>query len=522
MDLMYMPSKARPVAHGKVRGIGAALLVAAIVLVTATIPRPTDWIPPSKPAVSPSAVLAGATMTPGDSAESAIDVAASDDSLAALQQRFESVIEAAAPAVVAISASAMQGDSEYLLGGETMNARKLTGLLDRTTRTVGTGFVIDRDGFIVTNEHVIGDAESIWVTMDNGRVHPAVVVGSDPRSDLAVLKIPAKNLAALQLAPAEPVRRGQWTLAIGNPFGLAVEGRMAASVGVVSATGRSLSSLSVKENRHYADMIQTTAQINPGNSGGPLLDLSGRVMAINTAVILPQKTMSGIGFAIPITPRLIATIDSLKQGCEVVYSYLGVTVSTPTVAERRSAGIQSDRGVRVRGVEESSPASGAGLCAGDWIVSIASTPVGNCDEFIELIGRQPLEQPCRIEIRRDGREQTLAAHLRKRLIRGTAITGQTQRLRWRGMLLGPIPAHWDFGRMPRPAHGLMVLAMTPDSPMGSQGVRPGSIIARIGSQPVNSILEAQEILWRCGGEECSVTLVEESGGSAASVVSARD
>jgi serine protease Do len=154
------------------------------------------------------------------------------------------------------------------------------------------------------------------------------VIGSDPRADLAVLKIPAAGMPVVKLAkPDQVIKRGQWTIAIGNPYGMAAEGEMAMSVGVVSATERSLPKLSSKEGRLYSNLIQTTAEINPGNSGGPLFNLAGEVIGINTAVILPQKQTNGIGFAIPVTDAFINHIEQLKAGREIVYGFLGVTVT---------------------------------------------------------------------------------------------------------------------------------------------------------------------------------------------------
>src|SRR5687768_16522572 len=223
-----------------------------------------------------------------------------------------------------------------------MNTEKLERVLARGTRMVGTGMVIDPDGYILTNEHVVGEAEQLWVTTDDKKVYPAMVIGSDPRADLAVLKIPARGLPAVTWADPAKIRRGQWTIAIGNPYGLAAEGEMCMSVGVVSAIGRSLPKLSGKEDRLYSDLIQTTAQINPGNSGGPLFDINGDVIGINAAVILPQKQTNGIGFVFPMCPRVLRIINHLKEGREVVYGYMGVRVSTATARERRQAGVKGD------------------------------------------------------------------------------------------------------------------------------------------------------------------------------------
>src|SRR5688500_5986337 len=287
-----------------------------------------------------------------------------------LQEQFEAVARNVSPAVVAISASDSPAGVDEPFDLEAVNPDKLAGRLDAVDRTVGTGFIVDPDGYIVTNDHVVAKAEQLWVTTDDRKVYPAIVVGSDPRADLAVLKIPASHLPVVTWGDGSSVKRGHWTIAIGNPYGLSAEGTMCMSVGVVSAVGRSLPKLSGKEDRLYSDLIQTTAVINPGNSGGPLFNLNGEVIGINTAVILPQKSTNGIGFAIPAGERVDRIIAKLKEGREVVYGYLGVKVSTPTARERRTAGVEGEAGAHVDSVEGDSPAADSGLRRGDVIVSV--------------------------------------------------------------------------------------------------------------------------------------------------------
>src|SRR5688572_20946379 len=281
--------------------------------------------------------------------------------LAGLQDRFQDVAKRISPSVVAISATDADFNFESAGRADELNPDRLASMLASADRTVGTGFVIDADGYILTNDHVVAHAAQLWVTTDDRKVYPAMVVGSDPRADLAILKVPAKNLPPVRWADPSRLRRGQWSIAIGNPYGLAAEGEMCISVGVVSATGRSLPKLSGKEDRLYSDLIQTTAQINPGNSGGPLFDIHGDVIGINAAVILPQKQTNGIGFAIPANDRVMRIVERLKAGEEVVYGYLGVRASTPTARERRDARIIEEAGAFVEHVEADSPAAEAGL-----------------------------------------------------------------------------------------------------------------------------------------------------------------
>ena len=300
--------------------------------------------------------------------------------LAGLERKFEAVSHKVASCVVSISAACSTIDSADTLRTESLNHERLEGMLERTTRMVGTGFIIDPDGYILTNEHVVGEGESVWITTDDRKVYPAIVVGSDPRSDLAVLKVPVSKLPAVRFAAYNSAKRGQWAIAMGNPYGLATEGEQCMSVGIISAVERSLPKLSKKENRLYSNLIQTTAQINPGNSGGPLFNLNGEVIGINTAVILPEKRTNGIGFAMPITADLMRRVHDLKEGNEIVYGYMGVMVSTPTAMDRQAAGLKEAVGVHVDGVEPDSPASEANkIKANDVIVEINGEMVRDSD-----------------------------------------------------------------------------------------------------------------------------------------------
>ena len=414
--------------------------------------------------------------------------------MAELQAQFEAVARRVAPAVVAISGadSSMDGDAAFRT--EEINPDKLSSFLDTVDRTVGTGFIIDPDGYIVTNDHVAGKAEQLWVTTDDHKVYPAIVVGSDPRADICILKIPATNLPTVRFSDSGPVRRGQWTIALGNPYGMAVGGDMAMSVGIVSATDRSLPKLSGKEDRQYSGLIQTTAQINPGNSGGPLFDLKGDLIGINTAVILPQKQTNGIGFAIPIAPRVIQIIRDLKEGREVVYGYLGVKSSTPTDRERKTAGINDESGAYIESVDKDSPAGTADLRKGDIVIRINGETVRDGDHFIRAVGAAPVGKPVNIAYYRKDKLRAVEVVLRRRELASAAVTRESRRLRWRGMLLGPIPAKWDFGAAKRPEKGVMVIGIDPKSPFAAEGVVQGSVITAIGGEAVADVTDVQRVI----------------------------
>src|SRR4051812_15939293 len=318
--------------------------------------------------------------------------------LAAIERQFQALAQRVSPSVVAISGADSATADDAAQRAEDLNPDHLAKMLDAVDRTVGTGLIVDSSGYILTNDHVVGHAEQLWVTTDDKKVYPAIVVGSDPRADLALLKIPATGLPVVKFAEPGRVRRGQWAVAIGSPYGLSSEGEMCMAVGVVSAMGRSLPKLSGKKDRLYSDLIQTTAQINPGNSGGPLFDLAGQVIGINTAVILPQKQTNGIGFALPITPRLLQSVEDLKQGREIIYAYMGAHVMTPTPRERRDAGVEAEYGALIDEVDADSPAAAAGLKAGDLVVRVNNELMLDGEHFIRFVGASAIGTPMPVKV----------------------------------------------------------------------------------------------------------------------------
>lgn len=422
-----------------------------------------------------------------------------------LEQRFQDVAKGVSPCVVAISATESTIETDTTLRSDELNPEKLAGMLETVDRTVGTGFIVDADGFILTNDHVIANAEQLWVTTDSHKVYPAIVVGTDPRADLAVLKIPADHLPVAHFA-AGAAHRGQWTVAIGNPYGLAGGGEMSVSIGVISALDRSLPRLSGKEDRLYSGLIQTTAQINPGNSGGPLFDLSGNVIGINTAVILPQKQTNGIGFAIPADAHIQRIVSHLKQGHEVVYGYMGVRVSAPTPRERREAGMAEDAaGVRIEAVEVGSPAAAAGLKVGDIITKLDGDSVRDSEEFVRLVGMCPVAEPIKAMVFR-GQEQDVELKLRARPTPPQTVTRTSQRLRWRGMLLGPIPAGWQGANKNASAGGILVIGIDSKSPLLGEGIKAGAVITSVAGQAVHDLPQLQRIINDTPAAQCRIEL----------------
>jgi serine protease Do len=279
---------------------------------------------------------------------------------------------------------------------------------------------------------------------------------------------------------------------------MAAEGEMAMSVGVVSATERSLPKLSNKEGRLYSNLIQTTAEINPGNSGGPLFNLAGEVIGINTAVILPQKQTNGIGFAIPVSEQMLAEIDQLKQGREIVYGYLGVTVTDPTARERSSAGIK-DGGAKVESIEAKGPADASKLKADDVIVAVNGSAIRDSDAFIRVVGRTAVDQVAKLQVWRDKKQVEVEVTPKRRPMPALAVNRESQRLRWRGITLSAVPANWASvkpGAKPGEAApaGVYIVGIQ-DAEMGKKlNIKPGQIITSIAGQAIKSVADLQKII----------------------------
>ncbi len=307
-----------------------------------------------------------------------------DESVEALDAYSRAVVGAVdqvGPAVVSV-----------YVGGDADDARRARG-------GAGSGVVVTPDGYVLTNEHVVQRAQTVRVAFVDGRSAPAVVVGRDPATDLAVLRAHTTGLPHASLLDASP-RVGQLVIAVGNPLGF----ESTVSAGVVSALGRSLRS---RHGRLIEGIVQHTAALNPGNSGGPLVDSRGRVVGVNTAIIAMAQ---GIGFAVPATTAQWVLTEILTQG-RVRRAYLGISGRDRPLDRRlvRALGLPAMRAVEVMGLDAEGPASRSELRPGDWIVAVNDVPVDGIDALYRLVSRSPFGSPITLQVVR--RTQSLRIEL---------------------------------------------------------------------------------------------------------------
>ena len=284
--------------------------------------------------------------------------------LESLSTAFENAAKVVEPSVVNISTEQIIHNSGMspdqfggMFGGENPFGFLFNQPRDLKQKSLGSGFIVDSRGYILTNDHVVKDATKIKVKLQDGRELPGTVVGMDPMTDLAVIKVDASNLPVLKLANSDHVKVGEWVLAFGSPFGL--DETMTA--GIISAKGRNLYS------SNYDNFLQTDAAINPGNSGGPLVNLSGEVIGINTMILSQSGAFQGVGLAIPATTADNIYPQLIKNG-KVTRGWLGVGIQEMTPELAKSFNMKTDEGVLVSEVEPNSPAAKAGLHSGDVIL----------------------------------------------------------------------------------------------------------------------------------------------------------
>lgn len=376
----------------------------------------------------------------------------------------------------------------------------------RKVTSLGSGFIIDVDGYIVTNNHVIDEANDIEVTLTDGTEYPAKLIGADPKTDLALLKVEAKKeLPHVSFGDSDKMRIGDWVMAVGNPFGLG--GTVTA--GIVSARGRDI------HEGPYDDFLQIDAAINQGNSGGPAFSTSGEVIGVNTAIYSPSGGSVGIGFAIP-SNLAKPIIAQLKEQGHIERGWLGVAIQelTPDLAE--GLGLPKGEGALISSVQENSPAAAAGLKAGDVVLDFAGRSITSPKDLSRAVAETPNGSKAPMKIWRDNAAQTVdvtIAELKDDVASadptGAGDTaGGSNAVQQLGATLVPVDdnARAQFD-LPQDATGVVISDLDPSSALAEQGVRPGDIIERINDRDIRSTEDVTRALEQSRSDKRSVAVL---------------
>ncbi len=348
---------------------------------------------------------------------------------------------------------------------------------ERVSQSLGSGVIVDaKEGFVLTNNHVIAGADDISITLADGRSFEAEVIGTDPDSDLAMVRIPAEDLQALQFADSNHLRVGDFVVAVGNPFGL---GQTVTS-GIVSALGRT-----GFRGLEFQNFIQTDASINPEIPGGALVNLRGELVGINSAIFTPSGGNVGIGFAIP-SAMVRYVMDQLSKFGEVRRGTLGISVQDLTADLAGAFGLEKGKGVLVAEVTDGSAADKAGLRAGDVIRTIATYPVRNAQEFHNYEGQFPVGDKLTLEIVRDQSGKSLKVKVEEL----KSLDGGEVNVRLAGTRFEELPMKARSSGL----KGVLISRLEPDSQLGRSGFRPGDIVTGCNRMKIQGLDEFEEVI----------------------------
>jgi serine protease Do len=355
----------------------------------------------------------------------------------------------------------------------------------RTVRSMGSGFIINPAGYIVTNNHVVEGATEIRVKIDDGRELPGKVVGRDPKTDLALLKVEATGLPVIPLGDSSQLQVGEPVMAIGNPFGL----ERTVTTGIVSATGR------VIGQGPYDDFIQTDASINPGNSGGPLISARGQAVGINAAIFSQSGGSVGIGFAIPVN-QAKAVVTQLAAAGKVTRGWLGVSIQPLTPELARGFKVTEGSGALVASVQDSSPAAKAGIKAGDVITQYDGQKVSQSSDLPKLVAATPVGRQVPVTVVREGKTVTLNITVARMDEPGTAaaVAENDEARGALGLTVESVTPGVAKELRLAAARGVIVRGVRSGSPAENAGVRPGDVITEVDHQPVADAAQMKRAL----------------------------
>ncbi|MDI6790964.1 MAG: DegQ family serine endoprotease [Thermodesulfobacteriota bacterium] len=368
---------------------------------------------------------------------------------------------------------------------------------DLKQRSLGSGIIIDKDGYIITNNHVIEHADQIKVRLADDREFSAEIIGRDPKTDLALIKIDSfRDLPSVTLGDSDALSIGDWVITIGNPFGL----NHTVTAGIVSAKGRVIGA------GPYDDFIQTDASINPGNSGGPLLNVIGEVVGINTAIV---ATGQGIGFAIPINIAK-EIIVQLKEKRKVVRGWLGVAIQKITPELARSFGIKEGRGALVGDVFAGSPAEKSNIKRGDVIIEFDGKRIDEMSDLPRLVANTPVGKTVTIKIIRDGQEHTLTAKIAEMKEEKPPVA-KTDVERKIGLSVQEITPEIAEELGLEDETGVIVAGVAPGSPAEDADFNQGDIIKEINRKGIKNLRDYRMAMDKTAKEDTILFLVQREG-----------
>lgn len=355
----------------------------------------------------------------------------------------------------------------------------------------GSGFIVSKDGYILTNNHVVGQADKVIVKMHDGRELEAKIVGKDPKSDVAVIKIDGDDFPHIKMGDSDKLEVGEWVVAVGNPFGLS----QSITAGIVSAKGRN--SVGITD---YENFIQTDAAINPGNSGGPLVDLDSKVVGMNTAIFSRDGGYMGIGFAIPINMAK-SIMDQLISKGKVTRGFLGIIIQeiTPDLASMFK--LDSKKGILISQVTPDSPAEKSGLKQGDIIVELEGKPVSNVSSFRNKVAMFEPGSEKEITVIRNGNKKTLNVKIGTQSGQFSAIMDDSEILEKIGFKAQNLDKEIAERFGYQVDSGVLITEVLPGTPASQAGLRPGNLVVEINKEKVSNVNKLKDILRKSGASK---------------------
>jgi len=370
-------------------------------------------------------------------------------------------------------------------------------------RSLGSGVVVSGDGYILTNNHVVADADEILVTLSDKKKYEAQIIGRDPKTDLALIKIKTENtILTARLGDSDKLRVGDWVVAIGNPFGLG----STVTAGIVSAKGRVIGA------GPYDNFIQTDASINPGNSGGPLFNLDGEVIGINTAIVAPSGGNVGIGFAIPINMAK-SVMPQLKERGKVIRGWLGVSIQEVTQEMKEKFGLKTEEGALVGEVTKGSPADKGGLKRGDVIINFDGKKVKAMKSLPAMVADTPVGKKVEIIIIRKGKEKRLTITIGelKEETRVAATIPETEE--GFGLSVQELTPELAESLSLKGEKGLVISGVKKGSPASDAGLQRGDLIQEIEHEPLKNLGDYKRIMKESSSKKQILIVIKHRGHS---------